>query len=83
MCFLWLPSIALNSSSVSCSRFDGIGGGGIEYVGGAIKGIAGKKNGGGIPAADAKEGTEFAVVAVEDEVAGSEVTTAGGLTNLP
>lgn len=48
-CFLSFPSMALSSSTVSWSRFCGIGGGGIVY--GAIKGIVGKKKGGGIVAA--------------------------------
>lgn len=46
MCFLSFPSIACNSSVVSCSRLAGIGGGGIEK--GAIKG--GKKGNGGMGA---------------------------------
>lgn len=45
-CFRSLPSIARSSSIVSWSRFWGIGGGGIVY--GAMKGIDGKKKGGGI-----------------------------------
>lgn len=43
-----LPSIARSSSTVSWSRFWGIGGGGIVY--GAMNGIDGKKKGGGIVA---------------------------------
>lgn len=85
MCRLWLPSIARNSSSLSCSRLAGIGGGGIAptYVGGAMKGIAGKKKGGGMPAAAAKEGTWPAIDADEVDADASPLTAACWFTNPP